>query len=326
MSVENLGRRATLLLVPALIAGAVMAGSGGKASAADPDPAADKERCATRVAIAFTGKETTAAISANPQGSVDTLVADPAFIERFSRFINAEFNETPGTTQKEDASYFLMKHVLENKLPYKDMFVGQFKVDGDMQGNNTTVTADPTGLGYFRSQPWLLRYAGNELAGIKLVTAYRIMQNTVGLTLVASTNAPGAAIDTAARTSNPGCVGCHGVADKAAPAPWFALDRAALVLTKVVRQGNNVTFTAPTEIPQTVADKAVNNDKELVEALVDSPNFGFNVCRLSFKFLYGRPENACESKVFDACVNEFKSKGTIQAALASVAKDPGFCQ
>jgi hypothetical protein len=326
MSVENLGRRATLLLVPALIVGAVMAGSGKKASAEDTDPAAKNERCATRVAIAFTGKETTAAISANPQGSIDTLVADPAFVERFSRFINHEFNENPGMTAKEDSSYFLMKYVLENKLPYKDMFLGQFKVDGDMQGNNVAVTADANGLGYFRSQPWLLRYSGNELAGIKLVTAYRIMQNTVGLSLVASTNVPGAAIDTAARTSNPGCVGCHGPADKTAAAPWFALDRAARVLTKVVRQGNNVTFTPPTEIPQTVADKPVNNDKELVEALVASPNFSFNVCRLTFKFLYGRAENSCESKVFDTCVNEFKSKGTIQSALASVAKDPGFCQ
>ena len=75
-----------------------------------------------------------------------------------------------------------------------------------------------------------------------------------------------------------------------------------------------------------VADKMVNDDKELVQALVDSPNFSFNACRLAFKFLYGRAENVCESKVFDACVTEFKSKGTIQAALASVAKDPGFCQ
>lgn len=326
MSVANLGRRATLLLLPALLVGAVMAGSGKKASAEDTDPTAKKERCATRVAIAFTGKETTAAISADPQGSVDTLLTDAAFVERFSRFINHEFNENPGAMEKEDASYFMMKYVLENKLPYKDMFLGQYKVDGNAQGNQTTVTADPNGLGYFRSQPWLLRYAGNELEGFKLVTAYRLMQNTVGLTLVASTNAPGAAIDTAARTSNPGCVGCHGPADKSAAAPWFALDRAARVLTKVQRNGQNVTFVPPTDVPQMVADKQVNNDKELVQALVDSPNFSFNVCRLTFKFLYGRAENVCESKVFDACVNEFKSKGTIQSALASVAKDPGFCQ
>ena len=66
MSVANLGRRATLLLVPALIVGAVMAGSGEKASAEDTDPAAKNERCTTRVAIAFTGKEKKAASSGDP--------------------------------------------------------------------------------------------------------------------------------------------------------------------------------------------------------------------------------------------------------------------
>lgn len=326
MSVAHLGRRATLLLVPAMIVGAVMAGSGKSASAEDTDPTAKNERCATRVSIAFTGKEASAAVLANPQGSIDTLLTDAAFIERFSRFINGDFNETPGATSAEDSSYHMMKYVLEQKLPYKDMFLGQYRVAGDAQGNNVQVTADPNGLGYFRSQPWQLRYAGNELEGYKLVTAYRIMWNTVGLNLVASTNVPGADISTAARTSNPGCTGCHGPADKNAAAPWFALDRAAKVLTKVRRQNGMVTFTPPTEAPQMVADKMVNDDKELVQALVDSPNFSFNACRLAFKFLYGRPENVCESKVFDACVTEFKAKGTIQAALASVAKDPGFCQ
>jgi len=214
-----------------MIVGAVMAGSGKSASAEDTDPTAKNERCATRVSIAFTGKEASAAVLANPQGSIDTLLTDAAFIERFSRFINGDFNETPGATSAEDSSYHMMKYVLEQKLPYKDMFLGQYRVAGDAQGNNVTVTADPNGLGYFRSQPWQLRYAGNELEGYKLVTAYRIMWNTVGLNLVASTNVPGADISTAARTSNPGCTGCHGPADKNAAAPWFALDRAAKVLT-----------------------------------------------------------------------------------------------
>ncbi|MBK6461113.1 MAG: hypothetical protein IPF92_08915 [Myxococcales bacterium] len=318
MSVANLGRRATLLLLPAAVAAAVVAGSGTKASA-DEDPAAKNERCATRVSIALLGSSPSAALATNPQGQIDTLVSDPAFIERFSRFLNASFNNDPGATSKEDASYHLAKHILENKKPYADLFVGQYKVDGDNQGNNVQVTADPNGLGYFRSQPWLLRYAGNELEGYKIVTAYRIMQNTVGLELVASTNAPGVDVSAGTRTTNPGCKGCH--ADS-----WYALDKAARVLTKVVRQGNNTTFTPPTDGPQQVADKTVTNDKELVEALVGSPNFGFNACRLAFNFLYGRPENACESKVFDACVTEFKAKGTIQSAVASVAKDPGFCQ
>lgn len=324
MSVANLGRRATLLLVPALLAGAVVAANGRKASAEDTDPTAKNERCASRLSIALLGQSPAAGLMTNPQGQVDQLLTQPQFVERFSRFINASFNPLPGTTAKEDSAYFLMKYVLENGKPYKEMFLGQYKVDGDAQGNNVQVTVDPNGLGYFRSQPWLLRYAGNEQQGYKLVTAYRIMQNTVGLELVASTNAPDADVSTATRTSNPGCTGCHGPATGAGP--WFALDRAARALTKVKRNGMNVTFEPPTDGPQQVADKTVSSDKELVEALVASPNFAFNACRLSFRFLYGRAENACESKIFDACVTEFNAKGTIQSALASVAKDPGFCQ
>ncbi len=318
----NLGRRTYLLLAPAVLAGVVVAASGRTAAADDTDPAAKNERCATRLSIALLGKSPSAQLlqSSTPQGQIDPMLEDPAFVERFARFLNASFNHLPGNVAKEDSSYFLGKYILENKKPYKDMFLGQYDVDTDTPtGNNVQVTADPDGLGYFRSQPWLLRYAGNEEKGYKLVTAYRIMQNVVGLDLVASTNAPGVDVGATTRTTNPGCKGCH--ADN-----WYALDKAAKVLTKVQRNGNNVTFTPPTEGPQQVADKTVSNDKELVQALVDSPNFSFNACRLAFNFLYGRPENACEFKVFDGCVNEFKSKGTIQAALASVAKDPGFCQ
>jgi hypothetical protein len=62
-----------------------------------------------------------------------------------------------------------------------------------------------------------------------------------------------------------------------------------------------------------------------VKTLVASENFPVATCRLVFKFLYGRAENACEGPIFDACVDEFRAKGTIQSALALVAKQPGFC-
>src|SRR5690348_16166442 len=53
-----------------------------------------KERCATRLSVAFLGKSPTAAMvtAADPQAGVDALLTDAAFIERFSRFINATFN------------------------------------------------------------------------------------------------------------------------------------------------------------------------------------------------------------------------------------------
>jgi hypothetical protein len=41
--------------------------------------------------------------------------------------------------------------------------------------------------------------------------------------------------------------------------------------------------------------------------------------------MYGRPENQCEAKTFDACVDALASKKTIQSAVAAVAKDASFC-
>jgi hypothetical protein len=50
-----------------------------------------------------------------------------------------------------------------------------------------------------------------------------------------------------------------------------------------------------------------------------------NSCRLVFKYLYGRPENASEGDVFDRCVDTLVQSGRIETALAVVAQDPGFC-
>ncbi|MFK7827419.1 MAG: hypothetical protein AB8G05_24960 [Oligoflexales bacterium] len=68
------------------------------------------------------------------------------------------------------------------------------------------------------------------------------------------------------------------------------------------------------------------NDKELIEAMVNSDEFAFNSCRLSFKFLYGRFETKKEAMLFDQCMQRFKNSGMIQDALATIAKDKSFCQ
>ncbi len=290
---------------------------------AEGDATEKNERCATRLSIAFLGKTPTADLlaSANPQDAVETLIADPAFVERFSRFINSEFNPEPGMNEPEDASYFMTKYVLENNKPWKDMFVGQYDVQVTGTGNQATaaIVADPDGLGYFRSRPWMVRYAGNELAGYRIVSAYRILQNTTGLELTATTAVEGQDLSSKGREA-PACAGCH-------YQNWYALDKVARVLSIRTGPANNPTFTPPKDGPQQIlGGQTINNDKELVEALVNSENFRFNTCRLSFKFLYGRGESTCEGKVFDACMDAFNQKGTMQAAIAAVAKDPTFCQ
>jgi tRNA U38,U39,U40 pseudouridine synthase TruA len=293
---------------------------GGTARAEAEDEGA-KERCATRLSIAMLGKSASDALlkSSDPQASIDQMIADPAFIDRFATFINSTNNAGPGSGPGDDAVYYLAKYVLEKNLPWKNLYIGAYKVDVNADKSAMVVSDDPAGLGYFRSVPWQRRYAGNESAGYKLPTAFRMLQNTTGIELVASTNQPGDDVSATGRKS-PQCASCH-------YEKWFALDKIAKVLTRRNGTDDKMTFTPPTEGPQQVLDGiTVKDDKDVVTALVDSEAFRHRQCRLAFKFLYGRNENQCEAPLFDACMDAFKEKGTIQAAVATVAKDPGFCK
>lgn len=312
----NNAKRIFGVVVPVVAIGVAALTANRPLRAEAPDEAEKRERCATRLSIALLGKSASPALlaQANPQDSVDVMLDDPAFMERFSRFINAAFNPEPGMNAQEDASYWLMKYVLENDKPYKDLFVGPYMV-----GAGGAVTVDANGLGYFRSPAWMRRYAGNEQDGYRIVAAFRILNNTTGLSLTAVTNVDGVDISANGRKA-PGCAGCH-------YSNWYALDKVAKILSRRQGTGANMTFVPPSEGPQQIlGGKTIANDKELVTELVASENFKFNTCRLAFEFLYGRPENACEAKVFDKCTAEFTSKQTITAALAAVAKDPTFCQ
>jgi len=298
-----------------------------KSALADDDnrfnlAAATKGRCANRIGVSLTGKPPSAELTSaqDPQSVVDTILKSPDFIEQFARFFNARSNVGPGATPAEDASYHLAKHILTVNEPWKNLFVGAYDIvaAGTAAAPTITVQANPNGLGYFRNKVWMDRYAGNEQAGIKLNTAYRMMNNTVGLELIATTNAPGADVSANGRRSG-SCKGCHYEG-------WYALDINASVLSKVTRTGNNVTYTPPDGQPKAVlGGLMIKDDKEFVTALVDSEAFSFNACRLAFSYLYGRNENQCEAELFDKCVDAFKSSGLIQTALATIAKDPSFC-
>jgi len=308
----------------ALLAGLAWSIQGGTQAQAQNDPDPGKAlRCANRLSISFLGTSAAGDLlsSNDPQALVDKLLEDPVFIDRFSRYINSQMNDAPGAASEEDGAYHLSKYIVTNKAPWKDLFVGAYNITatGNGAARTVNVTQDPNGLGYFRSQPWLLRYAGNELTGLKLNSAYRIPHNVVGLRLVATTNAPGADVSATGRAA-PACKGCHFDG-------WYALDKTSQVLSKVQRQGQNVTFVPPDGQPKDVLGGfKLKDDKELVTTLVNSDQFLVHSCRLAFGYLYGRQENACEAEVFDACVDAIKASGTIQAALGTIAKDADFCQ
>ena len=281
-----------------------------------------RERCATRLSSALLGRTPTAALltSADPQTQVDAMVGSADFQEKFARYVNSRFNPDPGATPQEDASYYLAKYVLVNNLPWRSLFNGQFRVDpppADGSSPDAQVVADPAGLGYFRSRAWMIRYAGNELNGVRLVTAYRMLNNVLGIKLQAAVNTDG--IDAAGRMSA-ACSGCH-------YNPINGLDLIASILSKRVGTGNNMTFTTTVGPPVSLlGGTTVANDAQLINAMVNSADFRYRACRLAVEFAYSRPEYKCEGTTFDSCMSAFNATGTIQSAVAAIAKAPTFCQ
>lgn len=306
-----------VLFAAAMVVASVAVAQTNVGAPVDPQRA---ERCAVRLGIALTGKSPAATLlaSPNPQMEVAALLRTPEFIERFSRFINATFNDEPAMTSEADGAYHLTKYVLTNDKPWRDVFVGPY--DLAVANNQVTVKADPNGLGFYRTKAFLERYAGNEETGLKLMTAYRLLNNTMGLKLTAAVAMPGVDFSATGR-QNAACRGCHFDG-------WYALDHIASVLTRKVENANDtISFVPPTGGPVPLLDgRPISNDKELMTALVSSEAFDFRVCRLAYQFLYGRNELSCEGPVFDRCVDAFRTEGTIQAALQTLSTDPSYCQ
>jgi hypothetical protein len=306
----------TLQRMTVVLAMAVAASSFGQTI----DELQKRERCAVRLSVAIVGKTPAPGLlqSIDPQASADPLLESVDFVEKFARFTNAHFNRTPGATAEEDAPYYLAWEVLSKKKQWKEMFLGAYRVEKNA-ADTVVVVPDANGLGYLRSPAWKKRYAGNEQDGVLLSLAYRIMHNTVGLKLIASTNNPEADVSATGRQAA-GCRACHYDS-------LFALDKAAAVLGKRTGTMTNITFSPPTGAPSTLLGGiTVHDDRELVTALVESEAFRFNTCRMAFQYLYGRRENRCEGPAFDRCMTDFKTHGTMQSALAAVVKDPTFCQ
>jgi len=312
------------LALPALAAVASLATKtplirGAHAEGADADKTEVNERCAIRISIALQGKSADAALVANPdpQSAIDGMLASPEFADRYARFINSQFNGGPAATAAEDPVYYLAKYVISQNKPWSELFVGAYSVTASTDGKSMDVDADPDGVGYFRSPAWMKRYAGNEPMGYMLSASFRILSNTTGLTLTPSVGNPGDDRTATGRSASP-CKSCHFDS-------WYALDKFARLLPMKVPASDPPKFTPTTAGSQQLLGKTINDDKELIETLVSSDPWKFAQCRNVFQFLYGRSENQCEAKVFDACVDALTSAKTIQSAVAAVAKDPSFC-
>jgi hypothetical protein len=297
----------------------------GQSDGGPPVNEAARLRCATRLSLSLTGRPPSATLIADPdpQSKIDELLADDAFVEQFARFVNSEMNPEPGETPAADATYFLARHILTNGKPWHEMFDGKYRVEPVAAAGGNPATArvvdDPAGLGYFRSRPWMVRYAGNEEDGYRLNAAFRIQQNIIGLDVGAVTSSPGTDISSTGRMDG-ACRGCHYDS-------YFALDKVAKVLSRRMGPDTNITFVPPTEGPQMVLDgQMIADDASLVAALVSSTEHQFRTCRLAFQFAYGRAEATCESALFDACIDAYTATGDIRDALRTITTDPGYCE
>jgi hypothetical protein len=315
---RNLRISLVAALVPLLAGGvAIVTKKSAHAEDSTADQAELAERCGVRLSMALIGQSPDAklAASTNPQASVDAMVQSPEFAERFARFINSEVSGSPSEAPGDDPVYYLAHHVITQNKPWRELFAGQYALTPTADG--VTVSADPNGVGYFRSPVWMKKFAGNDEEGTMLVAAFRIVQNTTGLELAASVGNAGEDRGLEGRKAA-ACKGCHFDA-------WYAIDTVANLLPKREGTGDAMTFLPPTAGPQKLLGKTIANDKQLIEELVSSDAWLFNQCRRVFKFLYGREENQCEAKVFDACVETLENTQDIKKAVATVAKDSSFC-
>ncbi len=285
----------------------------GSAALAQATPESRK-RCATRLSINMMGVTPSAALiaAADPQTQVDAILADQRFIDAFANFINAKFNPTRGLTPSEDATYWMARKILMEGLPWKQMFIGNYSVkpiDPAVPGSAADIQADPNGIGYFTSPQWMSRYAGNEKEGYRIVTAYQIINNVLGVELVAALNTDGT---TATDRAQQPCAQCH--FDNV-----FGLD---LISRLLPRKGPGAI-----QAPQVLlGGQSIASERDLITKMVNSVDFNFQSCRLATEFLYGRGEYQCEGPVFDACMAAFASTGKMQSALAAIAKHSTYCQ
>lgn len=323
-------RRALGALLPLVAIGlAAASATTTKAVRADDNDVARQERCAIRLSAAILGQSPDAALltNPNPQSTVGAMVKTPEFQERFSRFINSRFNPEAGANSLEDVTYHLTKYILENNKPWRELYVGQYDIT-QPQGGQPTVADDPNGLGYFRTDVWMKRYAGNEgtqQSGYRLVSGYRYLQNATGLVLTAITATDGLDLSATGRQA-PACAGCH-------YQKWSALDKVSRLLSKRRGTGNNMTFDPPNAAdgPQDVLNGSFtpgpDSDKALMNALVQSTDYKVWTCRNAFNYLYGRDENTCEAAPFERCMALMDDPNVqMPAAVAAIAQDPAYCQ
>lgn len=239
------------------------------------------------------GLKVGAAISADPSPNlahesmaalVEEQLQSPEFIALFASFINTRFNRGLSMSAEEDAVFYVVSHVLENDLPWSDVYLGAWAWGGP--SGYPQLTDDPSGISYFTAPGWVRRYAGNDIDGAMLFAAYRVVQNTTGIVLVPSPFNADQNSDYEGRQRQP-CASCH--LESA-----LALDKIAAFFPTREGFGNAMVLTPPANTEQELLNgRSYTNLRELLGGLLQTDDYRFWTCRLVFEYTYGRPESAC---------------------------------
>ncbi len=277
-------------------------------------------RVGTALNVSYWSSEASKADAGTAQDRVLEFMKRPSFAERWSSFLNSRFNAQPGLSAEEDIMNAVVRFVLANDRPWKDVFVGRFATSGP--GGYPTISDDPTAppYGFFGLAPWLKRYAGNASDGKMLQASYRILRATVGLELTPSPqNASGDA--SLVGRQRPECRGCHFESP-------YALDHVAALLPWYRKgTGSSAKVEAQVPTPQQLFDgRSIASLDELLQITVESDAFLFWSCRLAYEFAVGRPESGCEAPVFDTCVDTLRQTQDLRKAMATIMQDPSYCQ
>lgn len=288
----------------------------GLLGAAGPAAAAIDDACALKTAAVLTGDPIPNLEHEDMAAFVAEQLASNKFVELFSAFVNTRFNRGLAMSAEEDAVFYVVRHVLENDLPWTDLYLGNWGWAGP--GGYPQVIDDPNGVGYFTAPAWVRRYAGNDLDGYMLFAAYRVVQNTTGIVLVPSPFNANADSNFEGRQRNE-CRHCH--IDSA-----VALDKIARFFPRRTGFGTNMVLTPPENGAQELLNgRTVHDLRELLGALLETDDYKFWTCRLVFEYTYGRAESACEAPLFDQCVATLEATNDIRQAVATVVGDPSFC-
>lgn len=293
-------------------------------------------QCSQKLHSTLYGRSATATElqMSNPLANVDAMILEEEFQENFAEFVNAHMNWLPAEGRNNNPVYMGVTRYLftprqnsghATEYPWKNLFTEGYRpYDGGFNPQDMEEGAGgQRASGYFSDKGWKKTYKGNEEEGIKLRTAYLILNNQIGLNLEALTVSNSGGSGKSDRTDpNAVCYGCHVASD-------YGLDNIASILPRVNREtsdAQNFNEKPAESNSQVVYGQTVTDLKSLTAVLAERPEFFTNACAIAFEFSFGRERRGPDREVFDGCVEAFTESGYITTAVKYFVESDYFCK